>query len=158
MSDKISYTEKQLVKLLDFFMYDIPPGPRILNLYSVINLQKVGTLFYLLGMMWYFQNWSDTMCLYTVMHGSYGMLWYLKHVSFPDKTYQQTCTVACALVCWITLLGPYLVPGYLMASGQCYRTKDSVSVDTPLEPSKIRKWLSLFLYIVGVCLTLTADG
>ena len=33
-----------------------------------------------------------------------------------------------------------------------------MSVDTPLEPGKIRKWLSLFLYIVGVCLTLTADG
>lgn len=72
---------------MNFFMYDLPPGPKCLSLHAVINLQKVGMLFYLVGLMWWFENYTDDMCLYTVMHGSYGMLWYMKHVAFPDKTY-----------------------------------------------------------------------
>ena len=103
-------------------------------------------LFYCLGLQYYYDNWSDQMCLYSVMHGSYGMLWYLKHLAFPDKTYIQKCTVACAAVCWITLLGPYMVPAYLLASGQC-----------PHELSLERKYFSLFAYIIGVSLTLSAD-
>lgn len=103
-------------------------------------------LFYLVGLMLYFQNFSDEMCLYTVMHGSYGLLWYLKHVAFPDKTYLQKCTISCAIVCWVTLLGPYMVPGYLLAAGHC-----------PKSISKSRKYFSLFAYIIGVCLTIAAD-
>ena len=102
-------------------------------------------LFYLGFLMVLFDNFSDDMCLYTVMHGSYGLLWYMKHIAFPDKTYMQTCTISCALLCWVSLLGPYMVPGYLLASGQCQ------------EASKSRKYLSLFCYIIGVCLTLCAD-
>ena len=96
--------------------------------------------------MLYFQNFSDEMYLYTVMHGSYGLLWYLKHVAFPDKTYLQKCTISCAIVCWVTLLGPYMVPGYLLAAGYC-----------PKNISKQRKYFSLFAYIIGVCLTIAAD-
>ena len=128
-------------------MYELPPGPKCLYLYTVINLQKVGMPFYLAGLMWYFDNWSPTMCLYAVMHGSYGLLWYLKHLAFPDKTYGQTCTVACALVCWVTLLGPYMVPGYLLAAGFCGKET----------PSLVRTYGSLLMYILGVCLTVSAD-
>ena len=104
---------------MNFVMYEMPPGPKCLSLHAVINLQKVGMIFYLGLLMVHFNNFSDDMCLYTVMHGSYGILWYMKHVAFPDKTYLQTCTISCALICWVTLLGPYMVPGYLLASGQC---------------------------------------
>ena len=114
-------------------------------------------LFYLLGLMYYFDNYSDVMCLYTVMHGSYGLLWYLKHIAFPDKTFMQKCTLPCAALCWISLLGPYMVPGYLLATGHCYKTKMTTSEDLPDEPTKLRKYLSLMAYILGVCLTLSSD-
>ena len=130
-------------------MYELPPGPKLFNLHQVINIQKVGMIFYLVLLQIYFDNFSDVMCLYTVMHGSYGILWYMKHLAFPDKTYLQKCTFNCALLCWLTLLGPYMVPGYLLASRSCYSKFE--------EPSLQRKYFSLFAYIIGVCLTMSAD-
>lgn len=139
-------------------MYDIPPGPKCLKLHAVINLQKVGMPIYLVGLMLYFNNFSDVMCLYSVMHGSYGLLWYLKHIAFPDKTYLQSCTISCAIVCWVTLLGPYMIPAYLLASGQCYYI-EGISTDKTLDtnPSIARKYYSLLAYILGVCMTISAD-
>ena len=98
-------------------MYDIPPGPKFIPLHIVVNLQKFGMPFYLLALILYFQNFSEQMLTYTVLHGSYGLLWYLKHKVFPDKTFEAKCTFSCALVCWITILGPYMIPAYLVASG-----------------------------------------
>ena len=53
---------KQLsIKLMDFIMYNLPPGPKSLHLHFVINIQKVGMPFYLCFLMWYYENYSDTM-------------------------------------------------------------------------------------------------
>ena len=119
--------------------------------------------FYLLWLMWYYNNYSDVMCLYSVMHGSYGLLWYMKHIAFPDKTYLQKCTIPCAVLCWLTLLGPYMIPAYLLASGQCYSNYGGELKDLPeknhnleTEPSLSRKYLSLLAYILGVCLTIAS--
>ena len=146
-----------VLALMDWGMHRIPPGPQCFKISSVINPQKVGTLLYLSFLMWYFGNFSDVMCLYTAMHGSYGLLWYMKHLTCPDKSYDRLCTFNCAVVCWVLLLGPYMVPGYLLASGQCYLTKDSTDLTLPREPSLVRKYGSLFMYIIGVCLTISSD-
>ena len=87
MSNKKVDVKQLLMNLMDFVMYNLPPGPKSLHLHFVINIQKVGMPFYLCFLMWYYDNYSDTMCLYAVMHGSYGLLWFLKHLAFPDKTY-----------------------------------------------------------------------
>ena len=68
-------------------MYDLPPGPKCIPLHLVINIQKVGMPFYLALLIFYFQNYSDSMLMYSLMHGSYGLLWYMKHCVFPDKTF-----------------------------------------------------------------------
>eukprot|EP00356_Strombidium_inclinatum_P011200 CAMPEP_0170499586 /NCGR_PEP_ID=MMETSP0208-20121228/31865_1 /TAXON_ID=197538 /ORGANISM="Strombidium inclinatum, Strain S3" /LENGTH=65 /DNA_ID=CAMNT_0010777199 /DNA_START=162 /DNA_END=359 /DNA_ORIENTATION=- len=65
----------------------MPPGPAFIPLHVVVNLQKVSMPFYLAALMLYYRNFSDTMWLYAVMHGSYGFIWYLKHIAFPDKTF-----------------------------------------------------------------------
>jgi steroid 5-alpha reductase family enzyme len=54
----------------------------------------------------------------------------------------------CALVCWVLILGPYMVPAYLLASGYA----DS------LTQSKLRLYGSSILYILGVSLALLADA
>ena len=140
--------------LIDYFVYGLPPGPKCITYSHVINLQKCGMLPYLLALQFYFKNYSDLMCLYTIMHGSYGVLWYLKHITFPDKRFEQKCTVMCALIGWATILGPYCVPGYLLASGQCASEREFKKGNFQ---SKKRVWIALFMYIIGVCLTMAAD-
>lgn len=53
----------------------------------------------------------------SVMHGTYGVLWYLKHLVFPDKAFEDKFTITCAFVIWIMVLAPYLIPSWLIASG-----------------------------------------
>ena len=72
---------------------------------------------YLAFLILYYQNYSQPMLTYAVLHGSYGILWYLKHRVFPDPSLQAKCTIVCALICWALILGPYMVPAYLLASG-----------------------------------------
>ncbi len=98
-------------------MYDIPPGPKNIPLHLVVNIQKVGMPLYLIFLIWYFQNFSHPMMTYSVLHGTYGILWYIKHRVFPDESLQAHCTFMCALVCWVLILAPYMVPAYLLASG-----------------------------------------
>ena len=104
--------------------------------------------FYLLGLMWYFNNFSEAMLTYTVLHGTYGVLWYVKHRVFPDASLQEHCTFLCALVCWVLILGPYMVPAYLLASG----------IASNETQSKWRLPLSNALYICGLSLALLSDA
>lgn len=54
-----------------------------------INLQKCTSLPFFLFLQYYYDNWSVPMCLYTCLHGSYGLLWYLKHLIFPDASFED---------------------------------------------------------------------
>lgn len=108
---------------------------------------------YLLILQYYYNNYSDLMCIYTIMHGSYGCLWFLKHLTFPDKRFEQKCTIMCAIVGWATILGPYCIPGLLLASGRC-NSEEEFNTDVW---SKKRVWISVFMYIIGVTVTMTAD-
>ena len=57
--------------------------------------------------------------LYAIMHGSYGIAWATKDWALPDKTFQARTSLGSAIVVWVLYLGPYMVPAYLLASGQC---------------------------------------
>ena len=50
-----------------------------------------------------------------------------------------------------------MVPGFLLASGRCYWTKETPIEGLDAEPSLQRKYFSLLAYIIGVCLTISAD-
>jgi hypothetical protein len=74
-------------KLAYWMLHDIPPGPAFIPMSLMINIQKAGMPIYLCFLIWYFDNYSDVMIMYSVLHGSYGVFWYLKHLIFPDKTF-----------------------------------------------------------------------
>jgi len=131
---------------LQWFMFDLPPGPRFLPLSAVVNLQKVGMPFYLSFLMWYYGNFSVQMVVYACLHGLYGLLWYLKHLLFRDKVFDEKCTFSCALVCWLFILGPYMVPAWLIASGISQLV---------LTPAWLYFWVAF--YAVGVTLTFGSD-
>ena len=74
--------------------------------------------FYLAFLIWYFQNFSEPMMIYAVLHGTYGLCWYLKHLTNPDAAFERYVTPGSVFVAWAGLLGPYCIPAYLIASGQ----------------------------------------
>ena len=88
-------------------------GPRPWKFSWVINFQKAGTFVFLLALMAYYDNYSATAWIYTAMHGSYGLVWILKDVAFPDRNWQQRITIGGGLFAFLGVLGWYWVFGWL---------------------------------------------
>jgi hypothetical protein len=80
----MDYTFVPLARLFDKIMWEIDCCTVIPTRY-VVNFQKCGTLFFCLFMMWYYQNFSLGAWTYTGLHGSYGLLWFFKDLTFPDE-------------------------------------------------------------------------
>ncbi|CDW85208.1 duf1295 domain containing protein [Stylonychia lemnae] len=144
---KHHYLVTFLLEFLDWFFFNMPPGPKIVKVSFVVNSQKVLMPIYLIFLIKYYENYSDQMILYSIMHGSYGIFWYMKHVFFPDKFSDFKFTITCAITTWMILLGPYMVPAWLIASRNTMEIVD-------------KKWLYswLLVYIFGVVLTLCSDA
>jgi len=147
-------TAKLLSDAMNLIMYDFPIGPKCIKVAHVINIQKVGMPFFLLYMAYIHGNDSEAMWTYGVMHGSYGLLWFMKHCAFPDNTFEQKQTIGSAVFLCV-LLGAYCVPAFLLSTGRCYDYKTDSG--TWEEPSKLRRYGSVLMYIMGVCLTLASD-
>jgi protein-S-isoprenylcysteine O-methyltransferase Ste14 len=101
-------------KLLDLLMVDLGPGPRCIKMSWFINLQKGGTLVFVLGLMNYYGNYSTTAYTYAALHGSYGLVWLLKELVCPDPGWQVRVRVGSAIGAWLTVLGPYWIAPYLL--------------------------------------------
>ena len=86
------------------------------------------------------------MILYGIMHGSYGLIWFMKDLYFPDKFGQTRSTITCFIACWLLILGPYMLPAWLIASRNTEEITD-------------KKWLYswLLVYIIGVMIAMTSD-
>lgn len=63
---------------LQNYMTDLFGGPKFIKARYVANFFKGGTLFYLIFLMIYFDNYSLGAILYSIQHSSYGILWLLK--------------------------------------------------------------------------------
>ena len=72
------------------------PGGKCIKQKWYVDLQKGGMPFYLLTLMVYFDNWSIGMWMYFVLHGSYGLIWVLKGMIFPDNSFEQYVSITCA--------------------------------------------------------------
>ncbi|CDW72627.1 steroid 5-alpha reductase c-terminal domain-containing protein [Stylonychia lemnae] len=118
-----------------------------LKIYQAINLQKAMMPVYLVGLMYYYGNFSDQMIVYSIMHGSYGLLWIIKHFTFPDKSFEDPISIFGAIMIWVLVLGPYLVPGWIIASGYSQEITD-------------KKWIysNLVVYIFSVSVMLCSDA
>jgi protein-S-isoprenylcysteine O-methyltransferase Ste14 len=131
--------------LNDWLATSAPPGPAIFPTYWIINFQKGGSLFFCLWLMHRYQNYSAPALMYTVAHGSYGMLWLLKHVTFPDPKWNVKQTFMSVIVAISLVLGPYWVAPYILISRSCP------------EPTVERCAVGLFVYIIGVSIMLISD-
>jgi protein-S-isoprenylcysteine O-methyltransferase Ste14 len=132
-------------RLLDYLMSEIPPGPRCIPMNWFINLQKGGTLPFVLLLMRYFGNYSTTAYVYAALHGSYGLIWLLKEAVCPDPSWKAKVTVVSALSACAAVLGPYwLAPYLLITSG--YEASNAVIGG------------SIFAYALGVVLMVGSDA
>ena len=99
-------------RLTDYLVLDFLGGPRPWKFSWVINFQKAGTFVFLLAAMAWYDNYSSAAWIYTAMHGSYGLVWILKDVAFPDPNWQKRITIGGGINAFLGVLGWYWVFGW----------------------------------------------
>ena len=137
-------------KTTDYLTQELFGGPKIWKFSWIINFQKAGTFIFLGVLMWYYQNDSMAAWVYLAMHGSYGLVWIIKDVSFPDPSWQKKITIAGGLVAFFGVLFWYWVIGWLLISGTVQ----------PDYPSTDAIWfcLCISLCILGSVIMMVADA
>src|SRR6202165_1296085 len=80
-------------RIRDYLTEDFLGGPKVVKFAWSINLQKGGTLFFMLGLMYGFGDFSATAWTYAALHGSYGLIWLLKDRLFPDAGWPKELPV-----------------------------------------------------------------
>ena len=133
------------VKLRDHLAGELLGGPRVLKAAWVINLQKGGTLPFVLALMWRYDVWTPTAWTYAALHGSYGLCWLLKDRAFPDPNWERRVTFGGAFVMWATVLGLYWIAPVIIVTQR---------VEMPA-------WLlaaATLVYVLGVVIMMGSDA
>ena len=102
---------------LAYFSEDFLGGPRVLKMAWVINFQKAGTFPFLGLLIAWYHNTSTAAWIYLAMHGSYGLVWIVKDLAFPDPSWQHRITIGGGINVFFGVLGWYWVFGWLLISG-----------------------------------------
>ena len=87
-----------------------------MKLNQIINLHKGLTIFVVLSLMYFYNNFSISSWVYLSLHGTYGILWLLKEKIFPDPYFKDEINYPTAL--GFFLLGSYWVAPFLLISSQ----------------------------------------
>lgn len=140
----------KLQNMADHLTTDFLGGPKPWKLSWVINFQKAGTFIFVLALMLYFQNFSTAAFLYLALHGSYGLVWLLKDVCFPDAGWQKKVTIGGGLVAFFGVLFWYWVIAWLLI-------KQPVTPDYPMGDAA---WFAACtsLCILGCVIMIAADA
>lgn len=133
------------LRLRDHLTDNFLGGPKALKFARVINLQKGGTLPFVLALMAWYDVWTTTAWIYLALHGSYGLIWLLKDRLFPDPSWEKRITFGGALNAWLLVLGPYWIAPWLIVSQK---------IEQP--PAVLGG--AVLLYAVGVVLMAGADA
>ncbi|HUP90763.1 MAG TPA: DUF1295 domain-containing protein [Solimonas sp.] len=138
----------------DWWLTSVGGGPRVLKFAWVINTQKAGTFLFLGALMWWYADKTPAATapaawIYLAMHGSYGLVWLLKDMSFPDPGWQVRVTWG-SVAAGMFGLGMYWSFGWLLISG----------VSQPTYPLPDAAWfcLCVSLCIVGSAIMIAADA
>lgn len=110
-----------------------------------INAHKILVIPVVLGLMWFYNNWSASAFIYLGLHGTYSLLWLIKHRLYPDNRFAtpQPFLIG-AFFIFLPLAGYYIAPFLLI----------SRHIEVP--PALIG--LVLFLYIMGIFLHYVSDA
>lgn len=108
---------RSLRRVTTWLSQDCGGGPRPWKLSWVINFQKGGTFLFLGALMAYYGNTTPAAWIFLAMHGTYGLVWLLKDMAFPDPNWQTRVTILGGLNAFLFVLAPYWSFGWLLISG-----------------------------------------
>ena len=120
-------------------------GPKLIPLNLLINIQKAGTIVIMFLMMLYTNNYSLGAWVYLSLHGTYGIIWIIKDLIFPDKTFKQLVTIPVAFLISVVLV-LYWGIGFLMIFGFGEQN-----------PSPRRIFISYFIFTLGLFFMVCTD-
>lgn len=129
---------------------DFLGGPRVIKLAWVVNLQKGATVFFVLGLMFVYDNFTASAWTYLALHGSYGFIWLLKDAAFPDPSFEKKVTIGGAVMVWTLVLGLYWVAPVLLIS-------DLLGPDRLL-PSTMVMSIAVAVHSLGVVIMTVSDA
>jgi protein-S-isoprenylcysteine O-methyltransferase Ste14 len=116
-----------------------------LTVATYINAHKVLVVPVVVGLMWYYDNWSAEAYIYLAMHGTYSILWLLKHSMYADRRFEEKRPLWFGVpFIFVPLAGYYAAP-YLLISSR-------VTVPPPVIA------LALSIYILGVFYHYVSDA
>ncbi len=133
------------LKARDWLSDDAFGGPKVLKAAWVINLQKGGTLPFVLALMWAYDCWTPTAWTYAALHGSYGLCWLLKDAVFPDPNWEKRVTFGGAFFMWAGTLGLYWIAPVLVVTRR-------------IEVPSWHLALATLGYVLGVVLMMGSDA
>jgi protein-S-isoprenylcysteine O-methyltransferase Ste14 len=116
-----------------------------LKVSTFINAHKILVIPVVLGLMWFYDNWSTDAYVYLAMHGTYSILWLLKHSMYADRRFAEKVPLWTGLVFIFVPLAGYYVAPYLLISSH-------VSVPPPVVG------LALSSYILGIFFHYVSDA
>lgn len=131
---------------LQAYFLSIPQHVPYIKLRHVINTQKAGTGLFTVFMMYYFHNYSLGCWIYLALHGTYGVLWILKDLTFPDPNFNRYASVYAHMSVVVILLLYWYLP-FMMISGEGIQN-----------PTGGRIVVSVFLLAIGSALMLVSDA
>lgn len=112
---------------------------------SYINAHKILVPPLVLGMMWYFDNWSTEAFVYLSLHGTYAALWLIKESLYPDRRFQEPQPPWIGILFIFLPLASYYVAPYLL-----------ISRHVTLKPIVVA--LAISIYTVGIFLHYVGDA
>lgn len=135
-----------LSRFRTYVIWELFGLPAFIKLNYVINFFKAMTGFYIMILMAYYQNYSVVSYLYLGIHGSYGALWILKDIIFPDKQFQTKVNLLSGAMVIAILAGYWVIP-YLTIC----------DADLPLHTTNHRLLVAILLYVLGVFFMIGSD-
>lgn len=137
-------------RFTDYLSKDFLGGPRPWKFAWIINFQKAGSFVFFGLLMWHYQNNSAAAWVYLALHGSYGLVWIIKDVTFPDPNWQTKITIGGGINAFVSVLGLYWLIGWLLISG----------TSQPVYPLPDVAWFALCitLCMLGSVIMIAADA
>ncbi len=136
--------------LVTWLGQDFLGGPKFIKQAWVINLQKGGTALFVYGLMVAWDNFSAAAWTYLALHGTYGLIWLIKHVTMPDPGWERRVTIGGAINSILLVLGPYWLAPVLLIT-------DVLGADRA-SPSNALMAGTVALHTLGVVLMMAADA
>ena len=137
-------------RLVAWLGQDFLGGPKLIKQSWIINMQKGLTAVFVLGLMVAWDNFSTPAWIYLALHGTYGVIWLIKHGTMADPNWERRCTFGGAVIMVLLVLGPYWLAPVLLIT--------DVLGPERAQPAAALMGVAVAMHTLGVVLMMAADA